>query len=200
MEMTFRPLAAWPGAATKRRKRAPFRAGYNATLKLLDAELRHLKAAAVVLQVALREDEIRLDGRPRAGSRPSHPGVVLSFESAHGPLSYPCDAFEDWEDNLRAIALSLEHLRAVDRYGVTKRGEQYRGWTALPPPPTPAAAAMTPTAAAVFLHEHSGRMPITGAEERKAAYRAAAMKLHPDRGGDAALFASLQKAREVLGL
>jgi hypothetical protein len=34
---------------------------------------------------------------------------------------------------LRAIALSLEHLRAVDRYGVTtEEKEQYTGWLCLP--------------------------------------------------------------------
>jgi len=45
----------------------------------------------------------------------------------------PCDSFRDWEANLRAIALSLEHLRAVDRYGVTtEEEEQYTGWLRLP--------------------------------------------------------------------
>jgi len=45
----------------------------------------------------------------------------------------PCDSFRDWEANLRAIALSLEHLRAVDRYGVTtEEKEQYTGWLRLP--------------------------------------------------------------------
>jgi len=33
---------------------------------------------------------------------------------------------------MRAIALSLQALRAVDRYGVARRAEQYRGWKQLP--------------------------------------------------------------------
>lgn len=42
-----------------------------------------------------------------------------------GHLSYPCDTFTTLQDNLRVIALALEALRMVDRYGVTRRGEQY---------------------------------------------------------------------------
>lgn len=37
-----------------------------------------------------------------------------------------------WQANIRAIAKTLEHLRDLDRWGVTKRGEQYTGWKALP--------------------------------------------------------------------
>lgn len=199
MDFTFRPLVGWPGPMTTGRKRAKFRAGYNDTLKLLDAELRHLGARNVVLQVALREDEIRLDGKPRAGSRPSHPGVILSFDSKHGPLSYPCDRFGDWVDNLRAIALSLEHLRAVDRYGVTKRGEQYQGWTALPPP---ASSPMTKVEACQVLLRLSGAQAVEmgDVEQQRKLYRQAAMKHHPDRGGDAEQFKRLQAVKDVLGL
>lgn len=70
MQLIFRPLTLWPGKQTTGRKRASFRAGYNATLQLLDTELRHLRAQNVVLQVALMEDDIRLDGAPRANANP----------------------------------------------------------------------------------------------------------------------------------
>src|SRR5690606_5164123 len=92
------------------------------------------------------EDDIRLDGLPRANARPGHQGVVLAFDSKYGPLKYATDTFDRWQDNLRAIALGLESLRRVDRYGITKRGEQYTGWRQLPAggesePPMGAAAA-----------------------------------------------------------
>lgn len=193
MEFTYRPLTAWPGALTAKRQRAKFRAGYKDTLALLDRELRHLGARQVVLQVALTEDQIRLDGRPRAGASPSHPGIVLSFESKHGPLSYPCDRFTEWEDNLRAVALSLEALRAVDRYGVTRRAEQYRGWQALPPP----AGRRLDVQSAVRLLARLSGLEVR-ADNLAEAYRAAALKAHPDRGGDAETFALLQEARDVL--
>jgi hypothetical protein len=34
--------------------------------------------------------------------------------------------------NSRSIGLELEALRAIDRYGITKQGEQYVGFKALP--------------------------------------------------------------------
>lgn len=49
-------------------------------------------------------------------------------------LSYPCDSCDNWQHNVRSIALALQALRAVDRYGVTRRAEQYRGWGKLPAP------------------------------------------------------------------
>lgn len=195
MDFAFRPLTGWPGKPTARRKRASFRASYVDTLRLLDTELRHLGARSVVLQVALTEDQIRLDGRPRAGATPSHPGVVLSFESKHGPLSYPCDTYADWEDNLRAVALALEALRAVDRYGVTRQAEQYRGWAALPPPASP--AVVTVVAACDLLRRLAG-VPLVTRDTLDEAYRCAVKKVHPDVGGTSEAFQQIQQAREVL--
>jgi hypothetical protein len=192
MEFIFRPIHQWPGALRTDRRRAPFKVSYNKVLSDLDAELRQLRATNIVLQVALTDDEIRLDGRPRAGAQVRHPGVILGFDSRHGPMSYPCDTYTRWADNLRAISLALTALRAVDRYGVTRRAEQYRGWTALPAP----AARMTRAEALAFVRRH-----YDGASEHLSdAYRAAAFRLHPDRGGDPALFHRLQEAKEVLGL
>ena len=199
MVYRFCPIVTWPCALTRSRGRSKFSASYNDTLRLLDRELRHLGARNIVIQLALRPEEIRIDGLPRSGSRPSHPGVILSFDSKHGPLSYPCDRYADWESNLRAIALSLEHLRAVDRYGVTRRGEQYRGWTALPP----VATAMTNDEAAAFLARMCGDgahpdLFFRSEDAVKQAYRAAAFRLHPDRGGDVEEFKRLQDAKDAL--
>jgi hypothetical protein len=58
--------------------------------------------------------------------------VIITFNSKHGPLSYHTDKYFDWHANVRAIALALEALRKVDRYGVSKEGSQYRGYKALP--------------------------------------------------------------------
>lgn len=200
MEYTFRTIEKWPGELSKYRKAAPFRAGWSQTSDLLDHELGQVRAKNIVIQLALKPDEIRLDNRPRADARPSHPGVILSFETTHGPLSFPCDKFDDWRDNVRAIALALEALRKVDRYGVTKTGEQYRGWSQLPPPMN---GKMTPEQAASFIVEGSGvtaREAVSDREVARALYRSRAMDLHPDKGGDAEQFKQLMRAKEVLGL
>lgn len=45
----------------------------------------------------------------------------------HGRAVFATDQYEKWEHNVRAIALTLEALRAVDRYGATQ-GRQYAGF------------------------------------------------------------------------
>ena len=176
MQITFRPLelddfADPPGWQD------PFDSTYSQTLTLLDRELRHLNADDVVIQLALREDQIRLDGMPKAQATPAHPGVKLSFTSPYGPLVYRTNAFRKWHANLRAIALGLEALRKVDRYGITKRGEQYTGWKALP-------------AGGNQQRAQRGRQLIAEHGSVRAAQRAT----HPDVGGDADDFAAIQAA------
>ncbi len=121
------------------------------------------------------------------------PGIILSFNSIHGPLSYPCDRYSEWTDNLRAIALALKALRAVDRYGVTRRAEQYKGWSQLPPP---AEGEMSEAAARSCLVGLIGA-PAPG-ESLKEWIRRAELQTHPDRGGQADDFNRVQRARAVL--
>lgn len=191
----FRPVERWPIEPTPshRRQRGRFKAGYRDTLDLLERELKHLGAKHVVIQAYLQPRDIRNDGMIRADSRPSAPGIILSFESKHGPLSYPCDTFTDWQDNLRAIALAIEHLRAIDRYGVTKRGEQYKGWTALP---SPNGDHWSAEEARNFLRSIIGgrvdALPIA------VAIRECEFATHPDRGGRAEDFKKVQHARKLL--
>lgn len=217
----FRPIVSWPGAMTpdSARSYSRFKASYSATLDLLDRELDHLRARHVVIEVALQSGQIRADGWPKANARsPEHPGVVVSFESKHGPLRYATDQFRGpgsygflpgWQANLRAIALGLESLRQVDRYGITKRGEQYTGWSALPPGTIAAGAAtMTVEQAARFILSSTAsdgrarnaetRDVIVDPAARDRAYRRAAKKLHPDAGGDPELFKRLAEAKRIL--
>jgi hypothetical protein len=175
-----RPIVVWPGELTRSRRPSPFKAEWSATVRLLEDELRHIGGKDVVLQRAFSEEDLRLDGEPRAGARALHPGVILSFDSRFGPLRYATDAFENWEANLRAIALSLEALRAVDRYGVSRRGEQYVGWKALPD------GRLSKAEARKWVEEHGGSI-------------AAALKeTHPDHGGSAADLQRTLEARRIL--
>lgn len=134
--LQMRPIGAWPGTRTpdRARKSSPFSSSLSDTLGLLSRELRSLGASDVWLEVAIPAgDAWRLDGRPRAHARADHPGVVLSFTSRalRKELRYATDRFAAWQDNLRAIALGLEALRKVERYGIANRGEQYAGWAQL---------------------------------------------------------------------
>lgn len=205
IDYQFRPITQWPGEMKRpsQRKRSTFRASYPATIRGLERELSHLRASKVVIEAALTDGDIRNDGLIRAGSRPSHPGVILSFQAPTGPLRFPCDTYNDWQENLRAIVLALDALRRVDRYGVTRRGEQYTGWKQLPSGITPA---MTIEQAAEILCGLAGQSGdgtrITVIESAKAlqgAYRDACKNTHPDlNGGTDGSFKILQEAKRVL--
>lgn len=198
--MAIKPIITWPGELRTRRERSRFDTAWSKTLRELQTEIRALGGRAVVLQVAMPESAFRIDGYPRATAKADHPGVILTMDSKHGALSYPCDTYDDWQDNVRAITLALEALRKVDRYGVTKRGEQYQGWKALPPGATPMPPAMTPREADEFLMEVTDLPYPLHADDRAVMFRRAQRKAHPDTGGDPALFVRVMQAGQILGL
>lgn len=183
MRYEIRPLGTWTDPVTTDRPYCRFRAPWAKTLDLLGKETLMLGAPLVVLQVDVTEGDLRRDGMLRANAKVRFPGVRVSFESIYGPLTYATDRYGDWQDNIRAIALSLEALRAVDRYGVNKRGEQYTGWLAL-------------EAAGSKTTEQQARDLIASYGGLAAALKAT----HPDLGGSAEDFHKVDAARKLLGL
>lgn len=212
MILTFRPIDRWDGPETRSRQSSNFKAPYSATLQLLERELGMLRAKHPVLMVDGTEDDCRLDGQLRANARLRSPRVILAFESKHGPLKYPCDRFTFWQDNLRAIALALEALRKVERYGVTTRGEQYTGWKQLPPSTIAlGASTLTREEAAELLVRTAG--PAWYGDDMRDAienllldtetllplvFKYAARIAHPDQGGDEEAFKRIGQARDLL--
>lgn len=197
-----RPIESWPGERSRTRRVAPFRSSWASTIELLTRELNALKATTPVLQVAIAESDFRLDGYPRAQAYASHPGVILAFDTAHGPLSFPCDRFDDWQDNVRAIALAMEALRKVDRYGITRRGEQYTGWRAIGSGSAVAMpGAMTQEEARQLLCDNSGIAGAEGISDPKTLVRLARGTTHPDRhDGDRTLWDKVEQAARALGV
>lgn len=206
--MTVAPIRQWPGELTRVRKSASFRAGLAATLELLDREIWHLtdtrtqrESAELLIAIPVGDALWRLDGRPRAHAVAEHPGVIFSLDSKHGHLSYPCDTFTTWQDNLRAIAKALEALRMVDRYGVTRHGEQYRGFLAIEA--TAAVAGFADAPAAMqwlidFTDHVDGVAPEPPQARRRSIVRKAMRKAHPDAGGDDTAFQRVMLAEAKL--
>ena len=173
---------------TRNRKSSPFRSTYSSTVKLLERELNAIRARNVILAAGYQSHQIKNDGMPYARATLRHPAAALYFtvgakSLGAESLAFPCDTFDSFPDNLRAIALTLEKLRAVDCYGVTRKGEQYRGWAALPAPTKPERV----------LAEASG-MTIQTPQDVQSAYRAAARRHHPDVGGDNERWLEIQRA------
>lgn len=213
MILTFRPIKVWPEGWRERRGRptTPFRASWSDTLELLDRELGALRARSVTLQVDATERDCRLDGQLRADARVSHPGVIMTIETSKlGSLIYATDRFDGWsrspgwQANVRAIALGLEALRRVERYGIAERGQQYAGYRELGSG-IELGRAMTIEEAARLLCDATadeiGEDPddvdrVIGVAE--SLYREAVKTAHPDRGGDPELFRRLTAARDLL--
>lgn len=78
-------------------------------------------------------------GDARVAAKRHHPDAggehadFVAIQSATDPskrLVYATDCCCYWQHNVRSIALGLGALRAVDRYGISRRGEQYSGFRA----------------------------------------------------------------------
>lgn len=193
---------------SSRRESTRFSAKWPATEELLLTEVEHLRGRNLVIEVDVREQDLRLDGTLRANGREAvTPGVVVAFESAkHGPMLYRCDTFvapwshqgKSWWHNVRAIAKTLESLRSVDRYGATETGQQYAGFKALPAGRAMPASLMTRDEARALLLDVSRCSADTTSEFAWKRARAAA---HPDRnGGDRTLWDQVEQAARVLGV
>jgi hypothetical protein len=203
---TVRPLVDFTVFGRTRARRPnpyPIRTwSWPTTLSDLKYELGKLGATDVVMQIACTPEDLRLDGMLRANAKVEHPGVVLSFTSKHGPLSYATDTFEGrwlsdppaWQINTRAIALGLEALRKIDRYGIGAYGQQYAGYKALPATSMNGADALDVLYA---LAPEDRRHNATNAQ----LFRWAQTKAHPDRNdGDRTLWDQVEQAAQVLGL
>jgi hypothetical protein len=202
------PLGGWPYNLTDpRRSSGVFKAGWDNTLALLQRELDYLDVTgAVAIRIDADPSQLRRDGMLRAHARVEFPGVIVSFASKHGPLTYASDTHErvwghampGWQANVRAIALGLEALRAVDRYGITRSGEQYRGWTAIEA--GPASSFATTDEAVRWLCQQAGWAYAANWSQEGAAtlLKVVAKKLHPDLGGDPAEWTRYDHARQLL--
>lgn len=133
MRATFRPLPAWP-YPPRAKAIVPFRSGWDETLDKLEQEIAAKGGTDVVIGVVCDESQISLSGSLKAGGRTAvrHAGAEVSFELKNGQrIAFHTDAYATLTHNLRAIAMGLEALRAVDRYGITSGGEQYAGFAQL---------------------------------------------------------------------
>lgn len=207
--VTFAPLSLWPATHPRtpaaERVAAKFRASLDKTLRLLSLEVA--KAGAISGKIELDIDPKALKrngGSPYAGYQPRDPGVVLRFVREGSEVTMPCDQWETWQDNVRGITLTLVNLRAIERYGATAGGQQYRGFTALPAVTTPVLS--TEQAARAVLKrggkgetEDNVTKVIKDPLYARDVIRLALANAHPDRhGGSTVDFTLVSEARRIL--
>jgi hypothetical protein len=224
IRLTYQPLGTWPGERTvSPQSPGKFRSTLADALSLVEYELARVDAANPVLRVDVDLQQISRDGA-RLLAKPQTPGVVLEFDKptrlASGTsqlvrASFPCDRYWLWETNVRAIGLTLEALRAVARYGATRSDEQYRGFLALPGPGgvNTTAVQLSPERAARILVDAHPSAEANGphiraalaaslltmpSDQAGAFAREARAAAHPDRGGSADAFATVNAAYDVI--
>lgn len=184
----------WPEGRprTKNRRAAKFEVSLGQARDELQRSLANLGARQIVVS---SNAKVRRDGLIAAdATEPADPGVAVYFDRRVAgewkPFVIACDSFAKLRWNVRAIGLTVEALRAIARYGASEMLEQaFTGFLALPP----ARAADAPWWVTLGVREDSPRDTI------REAYRMLAMQHHPDRGGDDAAMAAINRAFEASG-
>lgn len=133
---------------------------------------------------------LRRDGLPLANQRqPDDPGVAIYFTYRKKQVCFACDRWQKVEDNMHAIALTIDALRGINRWGTGDMVEAaFRGFEALP---APGQSSAQPWRSVLGLPPG----PVSrGAIDD--AYRIARSRSHPDKGGTPAQFQAVQSAYE----
>jgi hypothetical protein len=80
--------------------------------------------------------QLRTDGLPRSKQRqPEDKGVAVYFKYKDKPMCFACESWDSVEDNIWAIRLTIEAIRAIERAGASELLERaFRGFAALPDP------------------------------------------------------------------
>lgn len=124
---------------------------------------------------------LRLDGLPRSGqAAPRDAGAAVYWQAGAARRVMAIDQYYKVEENLAAIAATLDAMRAIERHGGAQILDRaFTGFAALPPP----AAAKTWREVMIFGESTPTR------EQLRQRYRELARTRHPDRAGgsDAAM-------------
>lgn len=165
---------------------AQFKVDYNTAVRGLAYELERLGAESAYLST---DRELRVDGQPRADRNPATPAVAVYFVRNGKQLCIPCDKFQTVRDNIRAVGLTLESIRRMERYGTSRTVEAtLSGFAALP-------AEASPSVGPGAWYEVLEVSPTASPAIIRAAYRSKAAQLHPDApGGSDAAFQEVKHA------
>ena len=123
----------WPlgWARTKIPKRSPYKLPLERALQELTTELRLFRAKEFVVSSNV---EPRLAGLPRGPAAATDCGVAVYWEDQQGrPRVMACDAWDSVRGNVRAVAVTINALRQIERSGASQLLERaFTGFAALP--------------------------------------------------------------------
>lgn len=122
--------AHWPRTGDDARNRGNFLKNGGRVRQLLLKELALLRATEIVISSNVA---IRRDGLPYAGQKVEDPGVVLYFKRNGQDVAIPCDRWTTVDSNLRAIGMTVEAIRGMERWGTNQMvNATFQGFAALP--------------------------------------------------------------------
>ena len=123
----------WPRTRTHKRRDSKFaKHAFEVIRDNLLGELRRLGVKRVTLTTDI---PVRGDGMPYSGRRePDDPGAAVYFHWKGEPYVIACDTYRRVWENIRAIAKTIEAIRAIERHGASQLLERaVSGFSALPP-------------------------------------------------------------------
>ena len=133
--------------------------------------------------------QTRLDGLPRSNqARPGDPGVCVYWKPAKSPMRcMAVDRYDEVQDNLAAVAATLEAMRSIERHGgAAILDRAFTGFAALPAPVGGKRDWWTVL-----------ELPSTASQaEIRDAFNRLAREHHPDRGGSDERMAEIIRARD----
>lgn len=134
---------------------------------------------------------LRMDGMPRADrGEPEDPGIAVYFKYDGRDLSFACDSYTTTRGNLRALALTIEAIRGIARWGASDLMDRaFRGFAALP------VQATSPWRETLGFKKDELVTPEKIDERFK--YLVLTKKHHPDLGGNEETFRQIVEARSI---
>ena len=181
------PLA-WPAGWPRNKSHiaSKFKATAYQSVKLLREELDRMLGVSYV--VISTNSPLQNNGDMRTDREPLDPGVAVYFQRNGKPMVFACDQYDTMGDNIRAIAKTIEALRAIERHGASDMMERaFKGFTAL--------EAGEPERK---WHEVLNFPPNAPVDEFmvEMRFKQLAQERHPDKGGTTKQFQELNKARK----
>jgi hypothetical protein len=161
----------------------------NVARKDLVAELDRMKAQHVVISTNL---PLRKDGYPRSNARlgGKSPGVAVYWTRDGSDYVVACDQYDTVRSNMRAIGLTIHHLRRLEAAAPAFLADRaYKGFARLP---EKSSAEGSRWWRQVLNLQHQDAVTV---EDVKKAYRRLVRICHPDHGGSNHQMAALNNAR-----
>jgi hypothetical protein len=157
----------------------------------VDRLCEELVRMAVDLRTVVISTNVEPTLRPRSGQRkPDDPGAAVYWKDSFNgkPRAMAIDQYTRVEDNIAALAATIEAMRAIERHGGALIVERaFEGFIALPAPGGTVAREWW---------DVLGIPRTASRDEIRAAYRRLASDLHSDKGGNDAAMAELNVARD----